>query len=460
MVEVRRGSLRSTLDGKEVLHWSGDFSRLSVPPGMRLEHGGRIAISAWQGESVFHRVTVRGISGPGRFFVVAGGTLAASGSGQARPPGPEMKALVEWVISLKGYVIVHVGGIATKVTEMTQLPSAFEELIEVDIPPNRPASPMPPEHLNFLAGQRDLKRIALRNLMLTGADVAPVLRDKPALLNLSLVSNRLDDSLFTDLQPLPMLESVDFTFNRELEGAGIEKLGTPVNLRSIILSDTGIHDATLPGLRQFRELRGLHLNATRVTDAGLPALATLTQLDMLQIKNTNGITVRGLESLRSMTKLRRIEMHLGRGVQVIADFAALGPLFPGLRELVIDFAGPKQQEFSSQLARLGELAPLSRLVKLELRSGPSLQASNIVGLEKLPALEILEIGATFKDGDVALLKGMKSLHVLRLFNAKLSEAAALELASIPSLREVRRGGFSDAGLRAFTRQRPDVRISN
>ncbi len=67
-VEVRRGSLRTLLDGKELVKWTGDFKRLSLEPATPMKHPGRIGIGSWRRPVTFHSVTVREVSGAGKLL--------------------------------------------------------------------------------------------------------------------------------------------------------------------------------------------------------------------------------------------------------------------------------------------------------------------------------------------------------------------------------------------------------
>ncbi len=70
-IEVRRGSLRTLLDGKELVKWTGDFKRLSLEPVTPMKHPGRIGIGSWRRPVTFHSATVREISGTGKLLAVA-----------------------------------------------------------------------------------------------------------------------------------------------------------------------------------------------------------------------------------------------------------------------------------------------------------------------------------------------------------------------------------------------------
>ncbi|OYW12814.1 MAG: hypothetical protein B7Z55_17970, partial [Planctomycetales bacterium 12-60-4] len=70
-VEVRRGSLRALLDGKELVKWTGDFQRLSMEPSTPMPFPGRLGIGSWRRPVTFHSATVREISAPGKLLTQA-----------------------------------------------------------------------------------------------------------------------------------------------------------------------------------------------------------------------------------------------------------------------------------------------------------------------------------------------------------------------------------------------------
>ncbi|MEQ1751598.1 MAG: serine/threonine-protein kinase, partial [Prosthecobacter sp.] len=88
LVEVRKGSLRALLDGREVLKWSGDFKRLSGSPDYVMPDPKCFGVGGWGGGIIFHKAEVRP---PGSVPVVdttppepAAGAAPASG-GAWRP---------------------------------------------------------------------------------------------------------------------------------------------------------------------------------------------------------------------------------------------------------------------------------------------------------------------------------------------------------------------------------------
>jgi serine/threonine protein kinase/Leucine-rich repeat (LRR) protein len=455
VVQVRRGSVQSFLNGKPVMKWTGDFSRLTLPNGFRLSTpDGHLGLGSWAGEVTFHRAVVKEISGAGQF--VTGSVLAGAEDSGVTPE--EVKSVSEWAVSQKGFTIVQSGGVNRKITKVEELTAPAQGLVEVEVP-NRASSAVPPKVLSVLAKARNIKRIALRNSLLTPQALDAVLYDKPNLTNVGLSTNNIDDRIFPMLARLPALESVDLGWNKSITGAGLDKLGTLPKLNNLLLNDTSLSDAGFSAVARLSGLRNLQLNGTKITDAALSRLTGLTLLDQANLKYTD-VTVRGLGALKSATKLRRIELSLGRGIMDMRELAGLTSIFPGLKEMVLDINGPKEKEIAPQLSRLAELTPLTTLTRLDLRGSTAVQAAIISGLERLPMLDYLDIPFPFKDDDVAKLKGTKTLRTLRLGNADLTEIGAASLASVTSLRDVNKGSFTDAGLKTFKEYRPDVKISD
>jgi serine/threonine protein kinase len=80
LVEVRKGSLRALIDGREVLKWSGDFKRLSGAADYVMPDSNHLGVGSWGGGIVFHKAEVRP---PGSVPVVD--TTSAATDGAWRP---------------------------------------------------------------------------------------------------------------------------------------------------------------------------------------------------------------------------------------------------------------------------------------------------------------------------------------------------------------------------------------
>jgi hypothetical protein len=454
VVEVRRGSIRSTFDGKEAIHWSGDFSRLSGAPVLRMSREGGLGIGSAGGDVTFYRATVREISGPG-LFVSSG--LATAGDEGSKITADDLKEVAEWATSQRGFVVVESGGLNRKIDSLEDLPGPADHLVEFELPGTRPSAATPPGVLKILVASTSLKRLAPRNSRLSVADFAKLLHDKPQLRSMSLDGNSLDDSIVDSLLRLPMLESLGLSKNKAITGRSLDKLAVLTKLNILSLGDTSITDANLPAIARNKGLKSLYLNGTKVTNAGMTALRPLTQLEDIRLKGTV-VTPQGLKALQSAPKLRHIEMPVANGAGDLAELAAIGAGFGSVTELNLDFRGPKENESAAQLAHVGELASFTALRKLEMWGPPTVSASAIAGLPNLSKLETLQVDFGFTADDLAVLKGSKTLRSLRLPNAKLTEDGALKLAGFAVLTEIARSSFTEAGLKAFKEYRPEVRI--
>jgi hypothetical protein len=88
-VQVRHDMVRSLLDGNEVALFRGDITRLALPKPLRLGgDAGHLGIASRGGDVIFHRATVREISGPGAFSYPNGSQtgpgLTATGTSTVR----------------------------------------------------------------------------------------------------------------------------------------------------------------------------------------------------------------------------------------------------------------------------------------------------------------------------------------------------------------------------------------
>ena len=89
------------------------------------------------------------------------------------------------------------------------------------------------------------------------------------------------------------------------------------------LSGTGITDAGLATVAQFKNLTRLHLNRTRISDTGLKQLSGLQQLEYLNLYGT-GVTDAGLQSLTSLKKLRTLYIWQTAGERQWARTSPIG----------------------------------------------------------------------------------------------------------------------------------------
>jgi serine/threonine protein kinase len=79
-VEVRTGRLRAFLDDAEIVNWTGDFSRLANDVTGKLRDSGHIGLRLNR-DAVFHKITVREITGTGKVDAGVSATTSVGSSG-------------------------------------------------------------------------------------------------------------------------------------------------------------------------------------------------------------------------------------------------------------------------------------------------------------------------------------------------------------------------------------------
>jgi hypothetical protein len=135
---------------------------------------------------------------------------------------------------------------------------------------------------------------------------------------------------YSALKSLPHLYKLSLEHS-SLTPAGLTAIAQCAQLRSLVLMDAGLTDATLASLKSLRYLEHLNLNNNpKITDEGLKTLASLERLRSLHLAHTS-ITNKGLETLKSLEGLRTLNV-----VQTAVSQKALEQLaeaMPNLRNI-------------------------------------------------------------------------------------------------------------------------------
>ncbi|MBK8092154.1 MAG: hypothetical protein IPK32_09290 [Verrucomicrobiaceae bacterium] len=79
-VEVRKAGLRGFLNGVELVNWSGDFKRLAPAPDSKLRDDNHLGLRAAR-NAIFHKITVREITGTGKVDAGVSATTSVGSSG-------------------------------------------------------------------------------------------------------------------------------------------------------------------------------------------------------------------------------------------------------------------------------------------------------------------------------------------------------------------------------------------
>ncbi len=143
-----------------------------------------------------------------------------------------------------------------------------------------------------------------------------VVKTLPRLKKLNLRGTKITDSTLQLINRLTALESLDIGF-AQVTDSGISQIALP-NLKELSLGGNKLTDRGLQALRQMPTLTSLDLSGAQRTDSGLwsvsltesgiDAISTLKELRSLRL-NGVGISARGLEKLKGLSKLERLDLQ-------------------------------------------------------------------------------------------------------------------------------------------------------
>jgi Leucine-rich repeat (LRR) protein len=247
-----------------------------------------------------------------------------------------------------------------------------------------------------------------------------VLRQLPALTNLTVQGNPIGPAVLEPIAQIGTLQRLDLRSCRKLTDASFRHLGRLTNLQSLELYDTVISDAGLAHLVGLSRLEELDLNATRVSDKGMALLKAFPDLRRLSIGGKTAITDAGLAHLKHMTKLEMLELREGAfsdaGLHHLQGCSVLKLLYAAGTKIV----GPG----------LRHLAGLTHLEGLFLdNTGVGDDGlSHLAGLARLRDLGLTATQVT--DAGLAHLRDLSGLRNLNLEHTRVTDAGKKRLKSV------------------------------
>lgn len=180
------------------------------------------------------------------------------------------------------------------------------------------------------------------------------------------------------------------------------------------------------------DTRAIKIENNEIYDDDLPALARLTDLEVLHLGASPGITDRGLQHLAGLKQLKSLtlsgEVLSGTGLAHLRDLP--------LRELVV---------YSSQRLTdqgIAAIAELKQLTRLDLAWAKALSDDQVAELTKLPALRELSVWGSGQLTDAGLqhISTLPHLESLTFSHARqITSNGISRLAALTKLQELKMG---------------------
>jgi hypothetical protein len=265
---------------------------------------------------------------------------------------------------------------------------------------------------------------------LTDKGLANIVKNCRRLAYLDLSYNDISGGGLRVLEKHESLLHLNLSHTRRVMPDGASVISSIAGLQVVDLSFTFTHDDALAQLSNLSEVRKFMLVRTPVGDDGCKHLAKMVSLEELDVTITS-VGSPGLKSLTPLLKLRKLNADPGDG-QAVDTLVELHRAIPrlDLSRLALLSLPPQRPRFNRDAA--------GKIVSVEVPARADIQAfGEICDAGLLPDIEELSIlSPSFDDDDCELLSQLRSVRILKLPKATITERGAALLRQLPSLREV------------------------
>lgn len=371
----------------------------------------------------------------------------------ARVKGDDRKA-AEWVLSVGGKLGLVEGGSEFTKTDLGNLPKGRFNIRYIVLDNNGGGiKPFTDADFVVLSGLERLERIMLNKLAITPA-AFDTLANCPNLQEIQMQYNQMGDELWRHLAGIRNLARLAQTYDAlPIQGLGIGNLN-PATLTKLFLGSCPITDAGLAEMAAFPKLEYLNIEGSKITDEGMKALAPLRALKTLHVHGT-AVSGTGLSALKECPL---VNLGCGRTTaEMLVVITEVASIFPDLRELRLPRESiPTAEDWA------GFAQAIPGLTRIEVDSHKWADDS-CIGLDVFPELESLHLRyAPVTDAGVEHIAKSKNLRILAIPDAKITDTALVTLANLKKLKTLTLpktgNGITDAGIAAFKKARPDVKV--
>jgi Leucine Rich repeat len=412
------------------------------------------------------------------------GKKTTSGSAVAITGSP-WRAVAEWVLPLRGRLEIAKDGGRRGIESLDQLPAGKFEILGITFSRYYPhdgkkINEVDLALLNPVA--KTLEKLDLEGCNITGSGLEAI-ADAPRLKKISLDGSPVTDDALKHLSGLKELNHLNLG-STPLTGTGLAYLRALPKLRKISINASTL---TPQGGQALALLTGLEeLSATTSSFTGdgtsfTQHLAALVNLRSVSFGDTTNMTDACLEHLKGLARLEKVNfsnsrisgagvMHLKASAATLRSISlwyqcpvtdealeVIASTLPNLENLQVGYGG------TCGARGLQALTTLTKLKSLGWNSKGMMKPEDHALFAAMPALENLVFNEGISVTDAALehLKGAKKLKHLNLEgNKNITDAALKHIEAIKTLQLVtlRRCNVTDAGVAAFKKARPEVKV--
>jgi len=263
-----------------------------------------------------------------------------------------------------------------------------------------------------LAEQSEVQKQAIAEMQ--KLDNIQLIQLKGAGESLDFSNPDITDSMLQFVQPLTGLQSL--TLGPQITDAGLSHLKGLSELNMLNLANTQFTGAGFEHLVELKNLQGLNLSGSQVSDTGMESARQLSSLKMLDLSGT-GITDVGMKSVGELTSLHSLILNDTQITETgLAHVAAMKQLSR------LEFRGIQLTD-----AGLEHLKALRNLHGLNLK-GMSITDSGLLHLSELSGLHRLDLSETkITDAGLEHLKGLENLYYIDLRGTQVTEPGKIKL---------------------------------
>ncbi len=320
-----------------------------------------------------------------------------------RSPGKsDDEKAAKWLIQVGGEFSIKEGGAAKhEVKSITDLPKGNYQIVTIRLDGRSTSGPVTGESLQVLSGLQGLQSFNLDYF-------------------------ELPDEAMTVIGTFSKLESLTLSHNSQFTGAALQSITGLQDLTQFVSYSSSINDEAIHYLAQCKGLTTLVIDGCRsMTDGCIPPLNNLPRLSHLSLQDSS-VTPAGISQLTA--KLQGFGINFSPDRSIAPLVAILAEKQPQLRAITIGYTIPDDS--------LAHLILLPNVTSVAI--GGVANETLLDGLSGVPKLEKFYATSSFAISNTGLLKfvPMKKLRYLSLASPLLTEA----------------------GIAAFTKERPDVKI--